>query len=233
MCLVADYLERSANAAQDTNPRRVVAHRVVQGFQMRAAGATYGEISMYPDYVGVSNDLLHTSQQGLWRIDSRAIREHPFLIGIGEVRRNSHHFRLEAFEEFHSLHDDAVVRAWAASLTIDPQEQEDALVDAIALNAFADHFLEDALAPGHMTDDAHGRSHMQNDRAHDLGNSEGRTFRVPGDVLAELVQMAGESLDVRRRTYDRCFPIVVIASPRSGGAMEAAKNKRCRRPKYG
>jgi len=182
LCVVESYVERKS----DAGGRAKDALEILRMFQGAEGRASYGELVSYPDYSARPDQIIDTSKTGAERINSEHVKKQldSITTGVGEVRRNSHHFRRKALRVFHSEHERAVSIAALTAMTRDPTDR---LVDALALNAYADHFLEDALAPGHMTDEADDRSHMQNNRAHDIGNHGGRQFEVARDTWDDLL----------------------------------------------
>ena len=199
LCLVIHDLEREKGPSS----RRARAIEVLRGLQGHECHASYAQITSYPDDVTHDEALVDTTKSGLHRIHTIEVQNAAtdFLAKIGEVRINSHHFRLEALQKFHTDHAESVALALQAGIT----EDDDLFVDAIARNAFADHFLQDALAPGHMTDDARDKSHMQNNRLHDLANYQGRRLRVRTEVLNELLSQLGDDSAARKDALEDCF----------------------------
>jgi hypothetical protein len=82
----------------------------------------------------------------------------------------------------------------------------DPLWDALAYNAYADHFLEDFFAPGHMAQEPDGLSHMGNFRIHDTENWTGREFEPGRGASGLLGVVLGDAPDERAASVARCFP---------------------------
>jgi hypothetical protein len=77
------------------------------------------------------------------------------------------------------------------------------IIEALVLNAYADHFLEDVLAPGHMTESAADKSHMDNLRIHERDNRVGRDFLVNETFRTKSI--AGLLAQGSEQAIDECF----------------------------
>ncbi|NVB81925.1 MAG: hypothetical protein HOV81_26325 [Kofleriaceae bacterium] len=130
---------------------------------------------------------------------------------------NGAHFHPTATREWREIHKDAVDGALAASREVGV-EQLQAFEQAFAESAFADHFLHDSFAAGHMGFDRPGSSvaaskafHDEwNERGRRVANRRGQIWITYGDGYLDIPQ----NRDARRR--------VVAASAESVYGVVAA-----------
>ncbi len=182
----------------------------------------YGDLVAYPDYVTFPNEMLDTSRTGRARIAALHVRGRvgDRIANYSELLHNPHHFRLLGVSQFHLWHEIAVARAVDVAAKA---QESDPLFDALAYNAYADHFLEDFFAPGHMTREPDGVSHMGNLRIHDTDNWAGRSFQPAERTAALLGAVIGSTPEERDEIVSRCF------SPKDGittADLEAATSSR-------
>jgi hypothetical protein len=115
---------------------------------------------------------------------------------------NGAHFHPTATREWREIHKDAIEGALAASREVGV-EQLQAFEVAFAESAFADHFLQDAFAAGHMGFDRPGSSvaaskvfHDEwNERGRRVANRRGDVWITYGDGYLDIPQ----NRDARRR----------------------------------
>lgn len=205
LCLVSLGLEREPPSASPDRVREATHVLTLLSEGKDGPPPDYGELVAYADYVTFPNQMVDSSKAGAERISSLHVRKRlaDSVAEYTEMLRNPHHFRELGFSQFHIWHDTAVARAIEPAVegrTTDP------LIDALAYNAYADHFLEDFFAPGHMTREPDGISHMGNLRVHDTANWNGRLFE-PSPVAWEVLgPLLGSSPEARAETASHCFP---------------------------
>jgi hypothetical protein len=203
VCLVLAKLEREG---PDESGRQVQAIAALSAMSEGSDDSTdYGQLVAYADYVTFPNDMVDTSQIGAARISSGHVRRRisDTVAVYSELLRNPHHFRLLGLSQFHIWHDTAVNRALEYA---GEGREADPLWDALAYNAYADHFLEDFFAPGHMAQEPDGLSHMGNLRVHDTENWTGRDFEPGRGAGGLLGVVLGLTPDERAESVARCFP---------------------------
>lgn len=204
LCLVLVKLEREAASGAPGRGREAIP--VLTALSEGSDGPPdYGELVAYGDYVTFPNEMVDTSQSGPERISSGHVRGRMLdsVAEYTELLRNPHHFRQLGLSQFHIWHDTAVARA----VENDGEDRAaDPLWDALAYNAYADHFLEDFLAPGHMTREPDGLSHMGNLRVHDTENWTGRLFEPSVMARESLGSLLGATQEEREEAVLRCFP---------------------------
>src|SRR5262245_57657302 len=117
---------------------------------------TYGDISVSADF-SRSPSLIFDPDGSL---SSTEIGKNSFLLyGAGETLHNPHHFRFSGLVEYVNWHEHAVLLAERAKRG-GPRAPRD-LEKALALSAYADHFLEDSFAPGHAVPIDTAGSHVE------------------------------------------------------------------------
>lgn len=171
-----------------------------------ASHVSYGELVAYPDYVSRPDALVAPGREGMRRISSAQVRDKvaPGSWGywaLTEMLRNSHHFRQEALTGYREGHRRALDAARSRG-------DGTGLAEALALNAYADHFLQDFFAPGHMTEEALGKSFMGNARVHDRDNRQGRKFAIRERAWSRLLKRVFSDHwkeEDATRTVRRCF----------------------------
>jgi hypothetical protein len=134
--------------------------------------ANYGQLVAFADFSKRPEEAMTFRGKGVDRINYCQMEDNRTVLfrAMREVLVNEHHFGLSALREFHNKHQVAIERAAGGT----PED----LLDALVLNAYADHLLEDTLAPGHMTETAGDKSHMENLRLHERDNERGRNFEL-------------------------------------------------------
>jgi len=203
LCLVLAKLERDGPDEAGRQPLAVAALRALSEGSERPTD--YGLLVAYADYVTFPNDMVDTSASGAARISSGHVRRRisDTVAVYSELLRNPHHFRQLGLSQYHIWHDTAVDRALEYARE---GREADPIWDALAYNAYADHFLEDFFAPGHMTRSPDEISHMGNLRIHDTENWTGREF-VPGRGAGGLLgAVLGDTQEERVAAVLRCFP---------------------------
>ncbi len=106
------------------------------------------------------------------------------------ARVNYEHFHPYVLRGFRRYHADALAIALAAARASEPAS-ETAIRRALLVNAFADHYLHDAFASGHMAFNRVASSVTASAAFHDVWNARGRwvvnrrgdTWRAVGDGL--------------------------------------------------
>lgn len=186
----------------------------LRGF-LKYPSTSYGRVVQVPDYVRSTTNLLTFESAELERINWAFINKQsggvlPLLI---ETNQNGHHFRLSALQTYNSLHRQAV----AMATTDNPST----LWDALAINAYADHFLQDSMAPGHMTVDVGDRSSADALRLHDCNNSSGRFFRIRPEMGAELRAVLTSANVEDPQVWSECFPDSRLEEPHSPASTVA------------
>jgi hypothetical protein len=134
----------------------------------RNTGTTAG---LYGDATAIAGDFLaepseFLSLAGAWRFSSR---KHYWLLAL----ENSEHFNPMATRAWADYHQEAVEHALAGS-----REQGLASIQklqlAVSESAFADHFLQDSFAAGHMGFNRTASSAAAAKSFHDTWNARGR-----------------------------------------------------------
>jgi len=205
LCVALAYVqeENAQRTWKDkfTESRATAALRVLDSLRPKFGPIGYGELSARPDFV---NRAAGYRDQAL--VDLQEFREKTpdLVLRITELLRNGHHFRLEALREYAQLHDFAVASARAPARD---RLIEIELADALFINAYADHFLNDFFAPGHSTEATSNKSHMLSNRVHDLHNRAGRHFLMSVEAKAafeSIIEMAAPRLE-------SCMPSVLLS----------------------
>jgi hypothetical protein len=138
----------------------------------RACGANLSVLArLYGDATAIAGDFLghpseFLSQAGAWRFSSR---KYYYLLAL----ENSDHFNPNATRAWAEYHQEAVGYALAASVAegvafVEPLQQ------AVFENAFADHYLQDSFAAGHMGFNRAASSAAAAKSFHDGWNARGR-----------------------------------------------------------
>lgn len=153
---------------------------------------TYGQLMALPDYYATFSDYEKSCVCEQYDV-RHAIMENSDIVGSvrGQTRfiavaySNKDHFHPQAPVTWRTLHEQAIAIAWGGDLN-----------KALAVNAFADHFLADSFATGHMIDIAHYREEITkfaggikgwwqhrglNSRGLRVRNSEGTEWTTYGD----------------------------------------------------
>jgi hypothetical protein len=152
-----------ANAADDVATRLAIACD-----NLDIAAELYGQATaLAGDRFGAPQDFLSTSAG--WKAASR--REY-----LGLALGNSTHFHPYAPREWRRYHADALAHALAAAKATG-LDAVDGLQLALFDSAFADHFLHDSFASGHMGFNRAASSVAASLAYHDLWNRKGRVVR--------------------------------------------------------
>lgn len=206
VCVALVHLERAApDADAEADGRRQRAIDVLSALREgNGQLPDYGQLAAYPDYVTFPNEMVDTSQTGAGRIASVHVqgRIESVFAEYSEMLRNPHHFRELGLSQFHVWHELAIARVLMRS---SEGRETDPLFDALAYNAYADHFLQDFFAPGHMIREPDGLSHMGTLRIHDTENWTGRDFQPAATTAEVLAAVLGSSAQERNESASRCF----------------------------
>ena len=149
------------------------------------APLTLGRVTVYADFVSAPRRLLRTDRHGAARLDTQELcmRAGAFVLGATEMIRNPHHFGREGLLEYYAWHEHALLLAARAGRLArsDRVAATNAFTDAVILESYAIHFLQDFFAPGHVDVMEPSISISATLARHDRINLEGRDFHLAGD----------------------------------------------------
>lgn len=153
----------------------------------KPSGVNYGIIAKLVDYMRDPYSMMHRSQTGSgWPTNAESCNlayletlSHDSASYIGASHANYDHFQGRALFSFWFWHKQAVSAAQTGNLW-----------GALMLSAYANHFLEDSFAPGHLLaprdDNAHDIYTLM---LHDYYNKRGLTYCVQApDQLADIAR---------------------------------------------
>jgi hypothetical protein len=159
-----DTVERLVSAPDTPAPARA-RFELVCGRNVAVIARIYGDATAVAgDYVAEPAELI--SAAGAWRFSSK---KHYWLLAL----ENSSHFNPMALDDWRKYHQTALDDALAAAAH-EGLSQVEGLGRAIRENAFADHFLQDSFAAGHMGFNRRASSAAAAKSFHDHWNAHGR-----------------------------------------------------------
>jgi hypothetical protein len=167
----AAYLDACADLRAAVTARKSPDPRVVARLE-RACGTTMQVFArLYGDATAIAGDFLghpaeFLSQTGAWRFSSK---KYYYLLAL----ENSAHFNPTATRSWAEYHQQAIAYALAGAAG-DGLVVVEQLQLAIFENAFADHYLQDSFAAGHMGFNRAASSAAASKSFHDTWNGLGR-----------------------------------------------------------
>jgi hypothetical protein len=136
---------------------------------------------LYGQAVSLAGDMLGTPEQFFSAVGGRNVISRTSYLALALV--NSAHFHPESVRTWRRYHVDSTAEALAAARLVAGTAQIAAFEHAAYLHAFADHFLEDSFAAGHMGFNRPASSASASYVFHNRFNERGRImFNARGDV---------------------------------------------------
>jgi hypothetical protein len=127
------------------------------------------------------------------------------------VHENQEHFGVRAVYSYRLWHEKALAVAYRLRQTQrDSTSIAQGLSHALVYNAFADHYLEDLYAPGHVAAPREGLNDAVTGGMHGYRNDRGAFYRP---VTADLVKMLQVPLDVSDSSQPAFAAVTALACP--------------------
>jgi hypothetical protein len=156
---------RGTVAARAPDPRVAARLERVCGANLAVQARLYGDATAIAgDFLGHPSEFL--SQTGAWRFSSK---KYYYLLAL----ENSAHFNPTSTRSWSEYHQAALGYALAAA-AVDGLASVEQLQLAMFENAFADHYLQDSFAAGHMGFNRAASSAAAAKSFHDGWNARGR-----------------------------------------------------------
>jgi hypothetical protein len=167
---------------------------------------------VYGQAVAISGDLLSTPQEFFSALGGEHVLSTGYYFSLALV--NSSHFHPQSIRRWREFHVQAIEAAVEAAHALGV-DQEQKFERAFYLSAFAQHFLQDSFAAGHMGFNRPASSAAASYRFHQRWNQEGRLVR---NERGNIWTAYGDGLLLDKRN-DRNRQLVLEAATDSAAGL--------------